>query len=111
MKLIVMFVRPLHAPRLVQALQQAGLYHLSLARVHGVVHPDEPIAQADMGPNGSQEVRIDAYCEDARVEAVVALACEAGHIGGLPSGALFVHPVEQARTIGERRQPASNGPA
>lgn len=100
MKLIVAFVRPSHAGRVVHALECAGLYQLSLGRVHGVVHPDELITRADMGSDGSAEVRLEAYCQDDRVEQTVALIRETGHIGDLPSGTVFVHPVEQAGVIG-----------
>lgn len=100
MKLIVAFVRPSDADRVVYALERAGLYQLSLCRVHGVVRPDGPILRADMGSDGTAEVRLEAYCDDNRVEQAVALIRETGHVGDLPSGAVFVHPVEQAGVIG-----------
>jgi len=99
MKLILAYVHPSHADRIVHALERAGLYQLSLTRVHGVVHPDEPIVRPDMGSVGSPETRIEAYCEDDRAESVVALIRETGHVGNLPSGVVFVHPVDQAWTI------------
>lgn len=101
MKLIVAFVHPSHAGPVVRALEQAGLYHLSLSRVHGLVQPDAPIVRADLGAEGELEVRLEAYCEDARVEKVVELIRENGRIGGLPSGAVFVHPVDHARGVSQ----------
>jgi nitrogen regulatory protein PII len=101
MKLIVAFIRPSHAEPVVRALEQAGLYHLSLSRVHGVVQPDAPVVRADMGAEGELEVRLEAYCEDARFEQAVELIRETGHIGSLPSGALFVHPVDHAWIVSQ----------
>lgn len=101
MKLIVAFVHPSHAGPVVRALDQAGLYHLSLSRVHGVAQPDAPIVRADMGGEGEPEVRLDAYCEDTRVEQVVALIRDKGHVGDLPSGVIFVHPVDQAWRVSQ----------
>ena len=100
MKLIVAFVHPSHADRVIQVLERAGLFQLSVAHVHGVVHPGGPIVRADMAPEGGSEVRLEAYCDEARVEQVVALIQQAARIGDLPSGAVFVHPVEQAWGIG-----------
>ena len=101
MKLIVAFVHPSHAGPVVRALERAGLYHLSLSRVHGVVQPDAPIVRPDLGPEGEPEVRLEAYCEDARVEQVVGLIREKGHVGGLPSGTVFIHPVDHAWRVGQ----------
>lgn len=100
MKMIVAFVRPSLADRIVRVIERAGLYHLSLCRVHGVVHPSETIVRADLAPEGEADVRLEAYCDDARVEQVVALIREAGRIGDLPGGAVFVVPVEQYAGIG-----------
>lgn len=100
MKLIVAFVHPGQSGRVVRALEKAGVYHLSLSRVHGVVQPDAPIVRADMGGEGEPEVRLEAYCEDARVEQVVGLIQDRGHVGDFPSGAVFVHPVDQAWRVG-----------
>lgn len=101
MKMIVAFVHASHAGSVVRALEQAGLYHLSLSRVHGIVQPDAPIVRADMGAEGELEVRLEAYCEDARFEQVVGLIREIGHVGGLPSGAVFVHPVDHAWSVSQ----------
>ena len=101
MKLIVAFLHPLHAEPVVRALEQAGLYHLSLSRVHGLVQPDAPIVRADMSAEGELEVRLEAYCEDARSEQVVGLIREKGHVGGLPSGTVFVHPVDHAWPVSQ----------
>ncbi len=101
MKLIVAFVHSSHAGPVVRALEQAGLYHLSLSRVHGVVQPDTAIVRADMGSEGELEVRLEAYCEDAHLEQVVGLIREKGHVGGLPSGAVFVHPVDHAWPVSQ----------
>ena len=100
MKLIVAFVHPAHSGRVVRALEEAGVYHLSLSRVHGVVQPDGPIVRADMGGEGAPEVRLEVYCEEARVEQVVGLIRARGHVGDLPSGAVFVHPVDHAWGVG-----------
>ena len=100
MKQIVAFVRPSHAGRVVHALESAGLYHLSFCRIHKVVHPDGPIVRAQMGSDGSAEVRIEAYCEQDRVEHAVALIREFGRVGELPAGAVFVHSVDEALSIG-----------
>ncbi len=82
------------------ALESAGLYHLSFCRIHKVVHPDGPIVRAQMGSDGSAEVRIEAYCEQDRVEHAVALIREFGRVGELPAGAVFVHSVDEALSIG-----------
>ena len=100
MKLVVAFVHPAQADRVVLALERAGVYHLSLSRVHGVVQPDAPIVRADMASEGAAEVRLEVYCEEARVEQVVGLIRDRGHIGDLPSGAVFVHPVDHACGVG-----------
>ena len=100
MKMIVAFVRPSLADRNVRAIERAGLYHLSLSRVHGVVHPNEAIVRADLAPEGESDVRLEAYCEDARTEQIVALIHEVGRIGDLPVGAGFVVPVERHEAIG-----------
>ena len=100
MKLIVAFVHPSHSGRVVRTLEKVGLYHLSLSRVHGVVQPDGPIVRPDMGGDGELEVRLEAYYEDARTDQVVALIREQGHVGDLPSGAVFVHPVDRALCVG-----------
>lgn len=100
MKLVVAFVHPAQADPVVQALERAGVYHLSLSRVHGVVQPDAPIVRADMGSEGTAEVRLEVYCEEARVEQVVGLIRDRGHIGDLPSGAVFVQPVDRACGVG-----------
>lgn len=49
MKLIVAFVHPAQSGRVVRALETAGVYHLSLSRVHGVVQPDAPISARTWG--------------------------------------------------------------
>lgn len=100
MKLIVAFVHPAQAGRVVRGLEEAGVYHLSLSRVHGIVQPDASIVRADMGGEGEPEVRLEAYCEEARVEQVVGLIRDRGHVGDFPSGAVFVHPVDQAWLVG-----------
>lgn len=101
MKMIVAFVRPSLADRIVRVIERAGLYHLSLCRVHGVVRPNEAIVRADMAPEGEADVRLEAYCEDGRVEQIVALIQEAGRIGDLLTGAVFVAPVDQYTAIGQ----------
>lgn len=101
MKMIVAFVRPSLADRIVRVIERAGLYHLSLCRVHGVVHPNEVIARADLAPEGEADVRLEAYCADGRAEQIVALIQEAGRIGDLPTGAVFVVPVDQYAAIGQ----------
>lgn len=101
MKLIVAFVHPAQAGRVVRSLEEAGVYHLSLSRVHGVVQPDAPIVRADMGAEGEPEVRLEAYCQDAQVEQVVGLIRDRGRVGDMPSGAVFVHPVDQAWCVGQ----------
>jgi len=100
MKLIVAFVHPDHAGRVVRALEKAGVYHLSLSRVHGIVQPDAPIVRADLGGEGAPEVRLETYCEEALVEQIVGLIQDRGHVGDLPSGAVFVHPVDRAMGVG-----------
>lgn len=100
MKLIVAFIHPSQADRVVQVLERAGLFQMSVARVHSVVHPGGPIVRADLAPEGSSEVRFEAYCEEPRVEHVVTLRKEAARIGDFPAGAVFVHPVEQAWGLG-----------
>lgn len=104
MKLIVAFVHASHANHVVQLLERAGLFLLAVSRVHGVVHPDEPIFRPELAAEGSPEVRVEAYCEDARVEEVVALIQETGRVGDFPSGAVFVHPVDQVAKIGPSRR-------
>lgn len=105
MKMIVAFVRPSLADRVVRVIERAGLYHLSLSRVHGVAHPNETIVRADMAPEGEANIRLEAYCEDARVEQIVAVIREVGRIGDLPVGAVFVVPVEQHEAIGSSMTP------
>lgn len=100
MKLIVAFVHPAQAGRVVRGLEEAGVYHLSLSRVHGIVQPDAAIVRADMGGEGEPEVRLEAYCEDAQVEQIVGLIQDRGHVGDLPSGAVFAHPVDHAWSVG-----------
>jgi len=100
MKLVVAFVHPAQAGGVVRALEQAGVYHLSLSRVHGIVQPDAPIVRADMGGEGEPEVRLEAYCEDVRIEHIVGLIRDRGHVGDLPSGTVFAHPVDHAWGIG-----------
>lgn len=100
MKMIVGFVRPSLAHRVVRVIERAGLYHLSVSRVHGVVHPNEAIVRADMAPEGEPDIRLEAYCEDGRVEEIVALIREVGRIGELPVGAVFVVPVDRHEAIG-----------
>ena len=100
MKLVVAFVHPAQAGRVVRALEKAGVYHLSLSQVHGILKPDAPIVRADMGGEGEPEVRLEAYCEDGRVEHIVGLIRDRGHVGELPSGTVFVHPVDHAWGIG-----------
>jgi len=96
MKMIVAFVRPSLAARIVGVIERAGLYHLSLSRVHCIVHPSD----AGMAPEGEADVRLEAYCEDARVEHLVAVIREVGRIGNLPVGAVFVVPVDRHEPIG-----------
>ena len=100
MKLVVAYIHPIQAGRVVRALEEAGVYHLSHSRVHGVVQPDAPIVRADLGSEGESEIRLEAYCEEARVAHVVGLIRDRGHVGDLPSGAVFVHPVDQAWGVG-----------
>ena len=100
MKVIVAFVRPSLAARIVRVIEGAGLYHLSVSRVHCIVHPKEAIVRPDMSPEGEADVRLEAYCEDARAEQIVAVIREVGRIGDLPVGAVFVVPVERHESIG-----------
>lgn len=100
MKMIVAFVQPSLSERIVRVIEGAGLFHLSICRVHGVVHPHKPIFRAELAPEGEAVVRLEAYCEDARVDRVMALICEVGRIGDLSAGAVFVMPVDQHQAIG-----------
>ena len=100
MKLVVAFIHPAQAGRVVRSLEQIGVYHLSLSQVHGVVQPDAPIVRADMAGEGDAQIRLEVYCEEVLVERAVGLIRERGHVGDLPSGALFVHPVDQAWGVG-----------
>lgn len=100
MKMVVAFVRPSQADRIVHVLDRAGLFQLSLSRVHGVVRPNAPVVRADMAPEGELEIRLEAYCENDRVEHVVAVIHEMGRVGDLASGAMFVHPVDRAWGVG-----------
>lgn len=100
MKMIIAVVRPSLAERIVRVIERAGLYHLSLSGVRGIVHPNEAIVRADLAPEGEADVRLEAYCEDARVERIVAVIREVGRIGDLPVGAMFVAPVGQHESLG-----------
>lgn len=100
MKMIVAFVRPSLAERIVRVIERAGLYHLSLSGVRGIVHPNEAIIRADMAPEGEADVRLEAYCEDAPVEQIVAVIREVGRIGDFLVGAVLVVPVDRHEAIG-----------
>ncbi len=100
MKMIVAFVRPSLAERIVRVIELAGLYHLSLSGVRGIVHPNEAIVRADLAPDGEADVRLEAYCEDARVEQIMAVIREVGRIGDFPVGVVFVVPVDRHEALG-----------
>lgn len=99
MKLVVAFVHADHAHGVVQALERSGLFHVSFSRVLTVVQPDAPIFRPELASEGDWDVRLEAYCADDRVEQVMALIRERAHVGALPCGAVFVHPVEQAACL------------
>lgn len=101
MKVIVAFVHPSRAPRVIHALERVGLYHLSFSRVHGVLSPSEPIVRAELASEGSTEVRLEAYCAEGLITQTAALIRETARVGDFPSGAVFVHPVDEAWNIGD----------
>ena len=100
MKMIVAFVRPSLAERIVRVIERAGVYQLSLTQVQVIVNPNKAIVRAEMAPEGEVDTRLEAYCEDARVEQIVAAIREGGRIGDLPVGAVFVVPVDRYEAIG-----------
>lgn len=103
MKRVVAFVHADRAQRVVQALERAELFHLSMSRVHAIVQPDTPIVRAQLASEGWPEVRLEAYRADQRVDSVVALIRERTQTGELPTGAVFVHPVELGSALHQSR--------
>lgn len=95
----------LHANRLsdiVHALEAAGERRLSVVHAQGLLQASSSREQdysVELGERVTQEIRLDVFCEDARVDELVTLIQLHARTGLKRSGWIFVTSLEAAHPI------------
>lgn len=95
----------LHAQRMsdiVHGLEAAGERRLSIVNARGLLQAANAREQdfsVQLGERVTQELQLDVFCEDDRVEALVALIVRHGRTAQSESGWIFVTPIDAAVAI------------
>ena len=101
-----------HAHRMsgiVHALEAAGERRISIVHAHGLLRASSAREQqfsVELGERMTQEIQLDVFCDDNRVEELVDLIRSHGRTGQANSGWIFVAPIDDGVPI-DRVRPAS----
>mgnify|MGYP005753815591 CR=1 FL=1 len=85
----------LHAHRMsdiVHALEAAGERRLSVVQARGLLRASSAREQdysVELGERVTQEIQLDVFCEDERVDAIIALIRQHGRTGQVNAGWIF----------------------
>jgi nitrogen regulatory protein P-II 1 len=99
----------LHVHRMsdiVHALEAAGERRISILHAHGLLQAATAREQnysVELGERMTQEIQLDVFCDDAKVEELVDLIRRHGRTGQMNSGWIFVAPVEDGLPIDRER--------
>ena len=95
----------LHVHRMsdiVHALEAAGERRISILHAHGLLQAASAREQnysVELGERMTQEIQLDVFCADARMEELVDLIIRHGRTGQSNSGWIFVAHVEDGLPI------------
>ena len=99
----------LHVHRMsdiVHALEAAGERRISILHAHGLLQAATAREQnysVELGERMTQEIQLDVFCDDARVEELVDVIRRHGRTGQMNSGWIFVAHVEDGLPIDRER--------
>lgn len=102
MKRITALLHTARLPDILHALEAAGEKRISVLQARGFLRQSrsrQPDYSVELGDRVTQEIQLEVFCEDARLDAVVALIRRLGHTSIPPSGWVFVSDVDAALPI------------
>ncbi len=107
MRLVTAIVKPFTLDLVREALQQAGVYGMTVAEVSGFGRQKghtEIYRGAEYEVNFTPKVRIEVVVDDADVDEVVTTIANAAHTGSIGDGKIWVTHVETLLRVrtGER---------
>ena len=105
MKQIKAFVHRGRVADIVHGLREAGYTRIGLIDVKGLLHAlsaREQQYSVELGEQVTSEIQIELYCEDAQVDAAVALMRQHGRTGKRDAGWIYVSQVDAAFPIDAR---------
>ena len=111
MKRVTAIVRPEKMEPLKEALFQAQVSGMTISQVHGCGAQHgwtEYVRGTEVLLNMVPKVKFEIVAEDARVDQLIDLICEAARTGEVGDGKIFVTPVEEVVRIrtGQRGEEA-----
>lgn len=111
MKRVTAIVRPEKMEPLKEALFQAQVSGMTISQVHGCGAQHgwtEYVRGTEVLLNMVPKVKFEIVAEDAQVDRLIDLICEAARTGEVGDGKIFVTPVEEVVRIrtGERGEEA-----
>lgn len=99
MKEIKAYIRPDVVERVVRALQDSGVPHLTVTHVRSLgsgIDPDDRRISFETGGWYSDSVKLEFVCAEPEVDGLVAALVENARTGEPGDGVVFVHPVDRA---------------
>lgn len=102
----------LHAHRMsdiVHALEAAGERRISVVQARGLLRASSAREQdysVELGDRVTQEIQLDVFCDDARVDSLVTLIREHGRTGQADAGWIFISPIDDVLLIDRADVPA-----
>ncbi|MFY2764839.1 MULTISPECIES: P-II family nitrogen regulator [Arenimonas] len=102
----------LHAHRMsdiVHALEAAGERRLSVVQARGLLRASSAREQdysVELGERVTQEIQLDVFCEDERVDAIIALIRQHGRTGQVNAGWIFTSSIDDVLLIDRADVPA-----
>jgi nitrogen regulatory protein PII len=103
LQLVVAYIQPFQLERVVDALRRlACTPGMSIVHIEGIgstgAHPPRPGEHTEVSPF-ERHVRLESYCADEDVDAIVAAIQAAARTGHAGDGKIFVSPVVHAQRI------------
>ena len=102
----------LHAHRMsdiVHALEAAGERRLSVVQARGLLQAASAREQdysVELGERVTQEIQLDVFCEDERVDTIIALIRQHGRTGQVNAGWIFTSAIDDVLLIDRADVPA-----